>query len=408
MIFRELTEQEFKDYALTHPQRNFFESLYMKQLLQLEKREVYLVGVVEENKILAATLLASSTQFLGQKTYEALKGFLIDYHNKPLLNFFVSEVKKFVKQKNGFRLIIDPYIPYKERDTDANIIKNGINNEQVDGFLKELGFRPLEHSAQVKWTYVLDIKGKSSQELFALMRPNTRNYINRTLNKYKLVIEQLTYDQLDIFKKITADTCARRGFPDRSLEYYQNMYKIFKDDLKVLICKLDCNLYLETLTKEKEELKNKIDNLSDSSSNKKKKEVMKKDIVDMDKKIEEVQLLKKEHGDYIILSGAMFVLYADEVVYLFSGSYDEYMKYCGQYALQWEMIKYAADHKYRRYNFYGIKDVFDKNGKDYGVYEFKKGFNGYVEELIGAYEMKISYIYSLYSLMRKIKDKLKN
>ena len=108
MIFRELTEQEFKDYALTHPQRNFFESLYMKQLLQLEKREVYLVGVVEENKILAATLLASSTQFLGQKTYEALKGFLIDYHNKPLLNFFVSEVKKFVKQKNGFRLIIDP------------------------------------------------------------------------------------------------------------------------------------------------------------------------------------------------------------------------------------------------------------------------------------------------------------
>ena len=85
--------------------------------------------------------------------------------------------------------------------------------------------------------------------------------------------------------------------------------------------------------------------------------------------------MKEEKGNVIPLSAAMFMLYGDEIAYLFSGSYEEYMKFCGQYRLQWQIIKYAADNGYKRYNFYGIQDVFNPNGKDRGVYEFKKGFN---------------------------------
>ncbi len=405
--FKELTDKEFKDFASSHPQHNFFESLYMQELLKKEKREVYLVGVCEDKKLVAATLLASSFVFMGKITFEALKGFLIDYNDFELLSYFTKEVKKFINAHNGFRLTIDPYIPHIQRDSEAVIVEGGIDNRFVITNLAKIGFKPLKNSAQVKWTYVLDIKGKTKDELFASFKPNTRNYINRTINKYKLVVEELTYDDLDIFKKITSDTCQRRGFKDRTLEYYQNMVKIFKDDLKVLICKLDCNLYLKTLTEEKEQYVEKIKTLSDSSSNKKKKETMKKDISSIDNKIAEVKNLQKEHGDYVMLSGAMFVLYGDEIVYLFSGSYDEYMKYCGQYRLQWEMIEYAAEHNYQRYNFYGIKDVFDKNGKDYGVYEFKKGFNGYVEELLGAFEIGTNKTYNIYKNLKKIKNIIK-
>ena len=103
----------------------------------------------------------------------------------------------------------------------------------------------------------------------------------------------------------------------------------------------------------------------------------------------------------------MFILYGDEIVYLFSGSYEEYMKFCGQYRLQWEIIKYAADHGYKRYNFYGIQDVFNPQGKDYGVYEFKKGFGGYVEELLGSYIIDIDFKSKIYNLLRKIKRLIK-
>ena len=405
--FTILTDKEFKKFAYDHPQHNFFESLYMKELLVKEGRVVYLVGVREKKKIVAASLIASSFTFMGKKTFEALKGFLIDYNDYELLEYFVLEIKKFINLKDGFRLTIDPYIPNMQRDSEANIIEGGINNKQAVTNLNKLGFKPLKNSAQVKWTYVLDIKGQTAEELFASFKPNTRNYINRTINKYKLVIEELSYDSLNIFKKITSDTCQRRGFKDRSLEYYQDVYKIFKDDVKVLICKLDCNLYLKTLKEERNTLEEKVATLSDSSSNKKKKETMRKDITAIKQKMEEVQALKDEHGDFVILSGAMFILYGDEIVCLFSGSYDEYMKYCGQYRLQWEMIKYAAEHGYQRYNFYGIKDVFDKSGKDYGVYEFKKGFNGYVEELLGAFELGTNKTYTIYQLLKKIKTLIK-
>jgi alanine adding enzyme len=86
----------------------------------------------------------------------------------------------------------------------------------------------------------------------------------------------------------------------------------------------------------------------------------------------------------------MFILFGSEIVYLFSGSYDEYMNFCGQYRLQWEIISYACDQHYERYNFYGIKDLFNPQGKDYGVYEFKKGFSGYVEELLGTFVLPIT------------------
>ena len=117
----------------------------------------------------------------------------------------------------------------------------------------------------------------------------------------------------------------------------------------------------------------------------KKKDNYTQELKFINKKINELECLKEDKGNIIPLSAAMFMLYGDEIVYLFSGSYKEYMQYYGQYIIQWDMIKYACENKYKRYNFYGIIDVFNKNGKDYGVYEFKKGFNGYVEELLGEY-----------------------
>lgn len=399
----ELSDEEFNEYAINHEHNNFFQSIYMKKLLEKENKEVYLLGLKDDsNNLLCATLITNSSSFMGYKTYEALKGFLIDYTNEELVSYFTLKIKEFIKNKKGYRLIIDPYIPYVERNIDGKEVENGIDNRYVDKYLKKIGYKSLKNNAQVKWTFVLDTN-KSIDELLSDMKPNTRNCINKTLNKFKLIVEEIPYEKLDVFKRITQDTCDRRHFVDRSLSYYQNMYKIFGDKLKTLVCKLDLNLYIDELKSERKELERKIEELSDSNSNLKKKEQFKKDILNINDKISNAIELKDKHGDELILSGAMFVLYGSEIVYLFSGSYDEYMKFNGQYRLQYEMIKYASEHNYKRYNFYGIRDLYEKNyEKDYGVYEFKKGFNGYVEELIGAYEIKVNYIYTIHHILKKI------
>ena len=105
----------------------------------------------------------------------------------------------------------------------------------------------------------------------------------------------------------------------------------------------------------------------------------------------------------------MFMTYGDEIVYLFSGSDEKYMRdYNAQYAIQWHMIKYAVEHKFKTYNFYGIQGLPDKSSKDYGIYDFKKGFTsdetGRVVELIGSYELPVNLtFYKLHQLLAKLK-----
>ena len=91
-----------------------------------------------------------------------------------------------------------------------------------------------------------------------------------------------------------------------------------------------------------------------------------------------------------------------------SGVYEKYMHYCSPYALHWHMLQYCIDHGYKRYNLYGISGIFDDSAEDYGVYLFKKGFNGNVIELMGDFEYVVDQkMYSAYQALRKVKHLLK-
>lgn len=406
MKFTELSEEEFTIFVNTQKTKNFFQTIMMKNHLKKTGHETYLVGVKKDKSIIAAAMLSSTNNiFMGKKTFESLKGFILDYEDKELLKFMTKEVVNFLKSKGALRLIIDPYIPYVSRDIDANEI-DGVDNRHVVSYLESLGYQKTV-SPQIKWCYCMDINGLEKDELFKTFRSSTRNNINKTINKFKLEVKTLSKGELSIFKKITSDTCDRRSFNDKSLTYYESMYDEFKDNVTFKVVYLNCDTYIDTLKRENITLQEKINELSDGASNKKKKEVMKKDITNNEQKIIDTLEIKQENGNLVPLSAAMFILYGDEIVYLFSGSYAKFMNFCGQYRLQWEIIKYAADNKYQRYNFYGIQDVFNKDGKDYGVYEFKKGFGGYVEELLGPFEIGISKEYRLYRGLKGIKSIIK-
>ena len=53
------------------------------------------------------------------------------------------------------------------------------------------------------------------------------------------------------------------------------------------------------------------------------------------------------------------------------------------------MIQYALKNNYKRYNFYGILSP----TKQDSVYQFKKGFQGTVVELIGTFELPTHFFY---------------
>ncbi len=401
MKFRELSIDEYKKFIKNYKNSNFFQDNRMDNYSKFKGYISYYVGVEDNKNIVAAARLLAKKSKFGKYNFSSPRGLLVDYNNFELLEFFVNNLKKYIKTKNGLVLKIDPYIIYKSRDIEGSETKE-INNSNIVNNLKKLGFihggftRGYDLSGQGRWYFVLDLENKSLDDIQKGMKANHRNII-RKAEKYGVEIKQIEYNDLPTFKHITEDTSARIGFSDKSLVYYQTMYDSFKDEVKYLIAYLNVDKYKEKLKEELEINQNKYKLLSDTTTGKAKE--LKITIDGLIKRLDESNHLKEKQ---IPISCAMFMLYNGEVDYLFSGSLSEYKNLYAQYLIQWHMIKYAIENNYKKYNFFGISGIFDKKDSEYGVYEFKKGFGGVVEELIGDFYLPTSI---LYKIKRIIKDR---
>lgn len=374
MEFTLLSVSDFCLYEEVSACRNFFQSINMYHRYIELGYETYLVGVKRDGKVVAASLLvALGKSICGYKIFNAYKGFLLDYSDFELLEFFTKEVKNFLRKKKCIKLFIDPYIVSVERDRDGNKVRGGVNNLFVKYKLESLGYKYLGEVEQVKWTYVLEFNNRGKEEVLKNFKSNVRNYINKTNNKYVINIRKLSYGEIADFRKITSMSADKQGFVDKSLKYYQSMYDHFGDKVEYLIAELDV----------KKTRSNLLRLLSDSK--------------DKDSILNELEKLDCLNSDVIPLAAGMFIYYGNEVIYLFSGNDPKYVKYYGCYALQWYVIQKAIEYNYKRYNFFGIK-----MDKDDGVFTFKKGFNGNVEELLGTFELKISNVCYIYDFIKKI------
>ena len=408
MIFCELEEKEFREFLDKSPQKTFMQTPEMGKMREKAGWQVVYLGVKENDKVMAAAMFTFIQRHFKKKEYYAPRGLLMDYHNQKLVKFFTDNLKKYVKKHNGYVLRIDPYVVYKERNGAGEVIQGGVDNQDIINYLLSLGYKqvPEKQMKQVKWMYVLDVKDKTEEEVLNNMRANTRNTIRKTL-KNGIEIKELKKDELKDFYHIMQETSQRKGFAIRDLKYYENLYDVFKpkEEIKFILTRLDLNKYIDNLNKEKEEKIRAKESLSDSKYNDGKRKNIDFDIETLHKKIKQAEEIKVKKGNIINLSSSMFMLTKPEVIYLTSGNYEQYLFFNSQYLIQWEMIKYAISHGFTRYNFYGITGNFDKNDKDYGIYEFKTGFNGYVEELIGEFVFPTSWVYYLINFLSKIRRK---
>lgn len=407
MKFQEITEKEYREFWENHPLKTFLSAPEISKLREKSNWTTYYVGVKEEKKLVAATMLLSHKRHFGKYEFYSPRGYLLDFKNKELLEFFTNELKKYIKDKKGYVLRIDPYVIYKERDIDGNIVENGIDNSDVVNNLQSFGFKKVktENMEQVGWMFSLNLEGKTEEQILKEMKPNTRNTI-RKAEKFGITVNEISYDELDRFQNIMVETGERKGFGVRKLSYFQEMYKLFhdKNEVKYFITELDLNAYIKRLEEEKQEKEEKLNSLSDAKYNDGQKKNLTNEIASLDKRIIDSNKIKEESGkDVITLSGSMFMLIQPEVIYLSSGNYEEYMKFNSQYLIQWELIKYGIENGFKKHNFYGIPANINEHPKDYGIYEFKRGFNGVVEELIGEFALPITWHYNLFELIHKIK-----
>ena len=94
------------------------------------------------------------------------------------------------------------------------------------------------------------------------MRSSTKWRINNSKKNCLKVIEA-TYEELDEFKKLMKHTGERREFIDRPLSYYQNMFKVLKEEdlIKVLLIEINFKELKELSVKTMEDNEIKLKNM---------------------------------------------------------------------------------------------------------------------------------------------------
>lgn len=424
MEFRKLTEKEFDNFASKHENASFNQNSYWGKLKKSNNWEYTFLGLLDNKKIVAATLLLSKMTPVKKKMFYAPRGFLIDYKNYDLLKEFTKNIKKYAKENNGIFVKIDPYINYQERDINGNIVEGNDNKDAYKNLInlgyKHFGFNVMQETLQPRWIFVTDTKGKTVDEVMKNMDSKTRQIIRKN-ERMCIKTREISYDELDKFKDIMKHTGDRRKFIDRPLSYYQNMYKTLHAPgiLKIMVAELHAkelvNTYkneLKDLKTELETRKNKHDNGINKMNEKKylsKQKETENNIERITKKLEEAKKLQKDNGDVILLGGILFLIYGKEVVSLVGGSYEKFMEYQSAYTVHWAGCKYAIENGYDRYNFYGITGDFNPKNPLYGLYLFKRGYGGKVVELIGEFDLVISkFWYFVYNVSFKLYHGIKN
>lgn len=418
MEFVELDNEEFIEFSKNYPYSMFFQSPYWIEIKKKNGWEGVIVGLKEDNNIVAATvLLMKNIRGINKRMVYAPRGFLLDYNNFSLLNEFVDKLKKYLKKNNAIFLKINPYVKYQERDVNGSVVENTKN----DKLLKELSKLGFIHNGfyitmdekkdiEPRWLSVLDLENKSIDDLFDGMRTITKRSI-RSSEKNCLRIIECKRDDLKEFKALMKHTAERREFIDRPLSYYENIYDVLsKDDLvKILIVEINFKELLKKTKKEYKDLEEKIDKIKDNPKKEGQLKELEKEYKSLENKIKELKDNINKYGDTTITSGALYMLYGKQLIFLFGASYKELMKYNSQYLLQWEMIKYAKEYNYQAFNFYGIDGDFSKESKNYGLFDFKRGFGANVVELIGEFDLVINKpMYVLYNFAFKYYNKIKS
>ncbi|MBM7606793.1 lipid II:glycine glycyltransferase (peptidoglycan interpeptide bridge formation enzyme) [Lysinibacillus composti] len=261
------------------------------------------VYLEEDGQIIAAMSILMVNAVGDQALAYCCKGPVCDPKDTELVDKLMKEAARYAKEENAFLLRIDPEVLYDEDLVEA---------------YQSLGYRlrsrnvSSHDTTQPRFNMVLDLKGKTEEELLASFHKKTRYNIRLAERKGVTTRFSQSIDDLKVFYDLYVTMSERHGITYRPYNYYERMLEAYGENFRVY--------------------------------------------------------LAEHEGD--IIAGALALSYGDKTWYAYGGSPNVKRNLMAPHLLQWEMIKWAVEQKKNRYDFGG---VFELNDSD-GLYRFKEGF----------------------------------
>lgn len=395
-----LPREEYEEFASHYSGASFLQSSYMGERRRTDGWTPHYVGIRDESgQIIAGAQLGARPVILGFSQFECHQGPLVDYDNILLAKALLDGLYHYAKSRRGMILLL--FLPLLEnhRDDKAELVEDGYTSAPYHELLQSLGYSHIDNTVtdhdptRLRWYFAKDLTSINTEdELMQSFAQQTRWSIRKSM-KSGVRVRHITKDELLGFESMLEKSAQRRGFSRRDHSYFASMWNIFpRQSLSYMVAELPIADYTQNLHRLIGEQQAIIDRIADATADKKEqtaRRVADEAIAHYHNKLEEAAQLHEKHGDILPLAAAMFVHYGREMVYFFSGSDAEYSAFCAPYALQWWAMNEALTRGCTRYNFFGTKGNFCGFPDEEGVYQFKRGFGGNIEEQIGCYEARL-------------------
>lgn len=257
----------------------------------------------------------------------------------PVCNFYDRAV--LADLKAGVDTLAKKYRAYTWK-IDPEVLEE---DEAFAQIMQEMGFACYKgadgfETIQARFNYRLYIEGRTEEELLANLTQQTRRNV-RIAIRHGVEVRAVGEEYLDDFMRLMRTTGERDGFSVRPKAYFEGMLRALGEH---------CRLYMAFYEGQP-------------------------------------------------LAGAITTNYAGKTCYIYGASDNVHRNVMPTYLIQWEMIRWAAETGCTVYDFQGVSGKIDPEHHLYGLYRFKKGFNGTLDALAGEFD----YFYR--PLMAKIVDK---
>jgi len=241
---------------------------------------------------------------------------------------------------------------------DPNVL---FSDEEAARNLKELGFRQSYgpdgfEGIQARFNYRLYLQGRSEEEILMNLTQSCRRKV-RIAQRSGVEVHPVGLEYLDEFVRIMQVTGQRDGFAVRPRAYFARMLEALGPHAR---------LYM---------------------------------------------------GFYEgkPVCGALSTNYAGKVCYVYGASDNVHRDVMPNYLMQWEMIRWAIETNCTVYDFQGVSGDLTEGSHMYGLYKFKRGFNGQLDELAGEFDKVyrpvalrlVDVAIAANEKLRKLKRKLK-
>lgn len=410
-LITNIDRETYEHFVENNPYKShYLQSYAWGEFSQKDKNFIpHYVGLEKDGQLVAATLLLQKKLPFHYCYFYIPRGFVMNMNDSELLKIFVNHLKQYGKKNKAIFMKLDSDIILHEEDCNENLVDLPYDGFQILENLKRLGFHHLGFTKnfdlnQPRYTFRIDFT-KPLEEIKANFSKTTKQRIKKA-EELDIEVNIGNREDIPTFYELMRITENRKEFITHGIEYYQDLYDIWKkhNDCDIFIGIANLKKIMINLEQKKqtimEELKPLISIEQCSKGQNVKKKELEKQLAKIESDIEKYKNYQTEYGDTIPLSAHFIIVYGNKAWVLYAGNHNILSETYANYKTYETHIEYYYKNGIQIYDQFGTIGDLRKENPLYGLHEFKKKFGGDYIEFIGEFDLILNR--SMYFVFQKL------